>query len=240
MDMRDPDEMDEGRNFPGTITMVEIIPPSDELTPWGGLSKERLHLQIRPLDHQIDGEGGSGAYPLYIPDSERKNSKWGFFKNKLKESGFLFSQLGEGGKGLLGKTFIWRRETRKFFETQERETTMLVPVEYLSQGWTPTQNMQVSAPSTSGKTAIPPPSSGDETQNASSPASVRIPPPPTYNFSELEQFLRRSEGMTIKECYIWGDKNNIPLQTVHDHLEELSNKGLIDSDETGNIFRLIA
>ena len=240
MDMKDPDEMAEGREFPGRIELVELLPPSE--TPWGGPGRERLHLQIRPLDHTIDGEAGSGCYPMYIPDSSQKNSKWWLFKKALKDCGFDVSRIGPDGKGLLNQTFIWQRVSRKFFDEQERETTMLLPVKYLPNGWQPSQGQGVPAAPAAPPQPTPPASAPAAPAATYAPAppptgggTAAVPPAPAqgqemfqgHNFTELFRMLQAPEGLSSQQIYRWGDDHGIPRNVVYEYMQYLHSRNLL-------------
>jgi hypothetical protein len=99
-----PEELKEGASFVGRIEKAEWT--SSE---YG--SGRQLHLQIRPLDHEVKGE--SGCYHEWYNPSRQKRSKWGMFVTRLHELG---ATPKKDEKDLEGKVFEWETVTETFIE----------------------------------------------------------------------------------------------------------------------------
>jgi len=109
-------ELKDGQSFVGRIEAVD----------WeSGDFGEQLHIQIKPLDHEISGE--TGLYHEWFKYSERKQSKWGTLTKALEDLNVNFS----GPESLVGKTFEWERKDIELGSFTAKDT--LIPTELIGE-----------------------------------------------------------------------------------------------------------
>jgi len=89
-------ELEDGMKFVG-----RIVEASWEESKYG----EQLHLQIEPLDHEIQGK--TGMYHAWYSYTTRKQSKYGEFLNRLEALGF--ADLSDDFSEIIGKDMEWER-----------------------------------------------------------------------------------------------------------------------------------
>lgn len=116
----DFDALKEGKEFVGEVTGADW----EDNTDMNNRPVKQLHLQVKPLDHEVHGIKGTGNYHEWFTFSDRKNSKWGIFTSTLKGIGvFVKSE-----KDLVGKKFVFTRKTLDFGEEISKAKDVLLPL----------------------------------------------------------------------------------------------------------------
>lgn len=88
----------------------------------GGEDMKQLHVEIEPLDHQI--EGATGAYHEWFTHSEQKTSKWMELMNHLLVAGVNVSKPGFTEQDLVGQELTWKRVDLKIGNFVSKDARM--------------------------------------------------------------------------------------------------------------------
>lgn len=114
----------------------------------GGEEVKQLHLQIEPLDHEI--EGATGAYHEWINSSERKDSKWVAFMEHLLAAGVPVDQEGFTEQKLVGRELLWKPTTLQLgsFKVDDARMPYRMPKDFVATagGETPAAKVETAKP----------------------------------------------------------------------------------------------
>ncbi|MFP3256834.1 MAG: hypothetical protein RXO36_03435 [Candidatus Nanopusillus acidilobi] len=223
--------LQEGISFIGRIISANWQQSKD----FGSGSRETLVIGIQPVSYE-----GAIRY-IYIPYSDRINSKWGKFNEMLEQSGLKFDPNTFTEIDLVGKLFEFRSFDLKFGsgENAIEVTGMLLPVRYVGDDISEEKEVPEKAPGESQPMQRP-------IEQTQTPVK-EIPKPQTEQPKEQEQhldevtqedlifeYIKLKQKTTFKELMekFKMDKDHlIPL------IFDLSEKGKISLD--GPVIRLV-
>jgi len=223
--------LQEGISFIGKIINAEWQQSKD----FGSGSRETLVLEIQPVSYE-----GAIRY-IYIPYSDRINSKWGKFNEMLEQSGLKFDPNTFTEADLVGKIFEFKSFDLKFGsgENAIEVTGMLLPVRYVGDE----TNVQKEVPEKSPGELQPVQKPIEQTQT---PVN-EIPKPQPEQSKEQEQmsgeitqedlifeYIKLKQKTTFKELI---EKFKIDKDHLIPLIFDLSEKGKIVLD--GPVIKLI-
>lgn len=181
------EEMADGKTFIGEIVGCEDIE---------GDYGPQVQIDIKPLDHEIQGE--TGCYHEWLPHSNSKNSKMGEFVNALNEAGVF----PEDNKDLIGVKGEWE-ESELVFEgiTDDEGNPKTVKCKLLRR-------------------------QTDEAGNdVGGGAKLKKVESSDYDFSELDTLLKKKDedgvytGMSHQRITKWARRQGIPQPNVNKYLD---------------------
>jgi hypothetical protein len=148
--------LSEGISFIGKIVNAYWTQSKD----FGMGARETLVLEVKPLSIETENNRF-----IYIPYSDRLNSKWGKFNELLENSGLQFDPETFTEDDLINKTFEFKTFDLKFGsgENAIQAPNVLLPVRYIpetEQGNVEEQQPKETAPPQTQKT--PPQTPGEE------------------------------------------------------------------------------
>jgi len=223
--------LQEGISFIGKIINASWQQSKD----FGSGSRETLVLEIQPISYE-----GAIRY-IYIPYSDRINSKWGKFNEMLEQSGLKFDPNTFTEADLVGKIFEFKSFDLKFGsgENAIEVTGMLLPVRYVGNE----TNIQKEVPEKSPGESQPVQKPIEQTQTP----VKEIPKPQTEQTREQEQqsgeitqedlifeYIKLKQKTTFKELI---EKFKIDKDHLIPLIFDLSEKGKIVLD--GPVIKLI-
>ena len=221
--------LQEGISFIGKIINAEWQQSKD----FGSGSRETLVLEIQPISYE-----GAIRY-IYIPYSDRINSKWGKFNEMLEQSGLKFDPNTFTEADLVGKLFEFKSFDLKFGsgENAIEVTGMLLPVRYVGDE----TNVQKEVPEKSPGESQPVQKPIEQTQTP----VKEIPKPQTEQPQEQQsgeitqedlifEYIKLKQKTTFKELI---EKFKIDKDHLIPLIFDLSEKGKIVLD--GPVIKLI-
>lgn len=213
-------ELREGQLFLGKVVEAKMeMGKSFE----GKEAREQMHVQIKPLDHTIEGAQGTGTYHDWYTPSELKNSKWGMMLDAYEAIGVKL----RGPESLVGvMAFFEKKKDIKMGEDINPIKSFLCPVEPATEADVKKAAEGKAEHKTDAKPATKPAEEAEDepVDKPASRASLETA------FKEMATKLKE-EGMTSGQMQRLAKRAGIGRRELNDFIEKMKKEGMKQEED---------